>query len=233
MTAASQQNGLSASHDATTQPVDVVTTPSDDLDVLRREVEAQKRANILIRAEIEKERNAREALQFQLLETNAEVVASWDRRKEMARVIGERDSELANLRAMQKEFTDALPELERLRVEVKEANERRKEMVAIINDRDGKVARLRESAEQNAAAIKERSARIAELREELTAANERRKEMAKLITERRVKIEELQKQLHARFAELAILQRHIADHTIAGQAKRAVGAAKQFGRKIF
>jgi chromosome segregation ATPase len=238
--ATSQKNGLSTGGEPKPLSVESVLPAVSSPEVLRRELQEQKRANTLLLAEVEKEREAREALQNQLIQVNAEVLASWERRKEMSRVIGERDAELAALRAREQEFAEALPELMQLRNDVKQANDRRKEMVNIINDRDAKVAKLREDIltandrrKEMVRMISNRDAKIAKYREDLLAANDRRKEMSRMITGLKAEVKALKIELQARFAELAILQRYVAKFTVAGQAKRIASAARSLGQKVF
>lgn len=69
----------------------------EEIAALRRALQEQRRATTLLRAEAQKQVEAREAMEAQLIEANAELAASWDRRKEMARVIGDRDAKLAKL----------------------------------------------------------------------------------------------------------------------------------------
>jgi uncharacterized coiled-coil protein SlyX len=78
---------------------DVVEASSEqDYDALKGMLQEKRRAFTIMRAEAEKERELREALQAQLLDANAEIVASWDRRKEMARVIGDMRQLVAGLK---------------------------------------------------------------------------------------------------------------------------------------
>ena len=75
---------------------------------LKTTVQQLRRAITLLQADLEKEREMREALQMQLIEANGEIVASWDRRKEMARVIADRDAEIKRHKERRKEMAQLI-----------------------------------------------------------------------------------------------------------------------------
>jgi chromosome segregation ATPase len=95
LTPSTQDNVSSAKTKPPRLDPDIATSGEQDLNALKRTLQEQRRAFTLMRAEADKERELREALEAQLLEANAEIVASWDRRKEMARVIGDQQAQLA------------------------------------------------------------------------------------------------------------------------------------------
>ena len=101
-----------------------------EISALKQALQEQRRALTLLQAEAEKERQLREALEAQLLEANAEIVASWDRRKEMARVITDRERQVAEARN-----------------EIKAHKQRRHEMAQIITGRGERLAQLQQELE--------------------------------------------------------------------------------------
>ena len=99
----------------------------EEIEALKRSLQAQRRATTLLTAELRIQTEAREALEAQLIEANASIAASWERRKEMTRVIAARDAKLAEANA-----------------EIKAHRERRKEISRVVADRDKKIAELYE-----------------------------------------------------------------------------------------
>ena len=75
--------------------------PSAEAEVLelKRSLQDQRRRLTLLNADMQTQIEAREAVQAQLMEAHAELAASRDRRKEMARVIANRDAKIAELNA--------------------------------------------------------------------------------------------------------------------------------------
>ena len=69
----------------------------DEIQALKRALQDQRRRTTLLNAEMQREIEAREAIQAQLMEAHAELAASRDRRKEMARVITNREQKIATL----------------------------------------------------------------------------------------------------------------------------------------
>jgi chromosome segregation ATPase len=66
---------------------------------LKRSLQDQRRRLTLLSADMQRQVEAREAVQAQLMEANIELAASRDRRKEMARVITNREAKVAELNA--------------------------------------------------------------------------------------------------------------------------------------
>ena len=97
----------------------------EEIEALKRSLQEQRRATTLLTAELRIQTEAREALEAQLIEANASIAASWERRKEMTRVIAARDAKLAEVNA-----------------EIKAHRERRKEISRVVADRDQKIAEL-------------------------------------------------------------------------------------------
>jgi len=104
-----------------------------ELNAVRQSLQDQRRATTLLNAEVQKQTEAREAMEAQLIEANAEIAASWDRRKEMTRVIADRDSKLA----------DAMAKLAEANAEAKLNRERRKEAAQLVANRDAEISELR------------------------------------------------------------------------------------------
>jgi chromosome segregation ATPase len=99
----------------------------EEIEALKRSLQEQRRATTLLTAEVRIQTEAREALEAQLIEANASIAASWERRKEMTRVIAARDAKLAEANA-----------------EIKANRERRKEISRVVANRDAKIAELYE-----------------------------------------------------------------------------------------
>ena len=86
---------------------DVGPSPTDDeIEALKRSLQDQRRRSILLNADLQRQIEAREAIQAQLMEAHSELTASRDRRKEMARVItrlnAQLDDRFEELAAMQR-----------------------------------------------------------------------------------------------------------------------------------
>lgn len=64
---------------------------------LKESLQEERRRNTLLNAEIQQQVEGREAAEAQLLEAQAEIAAHRDRRKEMARVIGNREMKIERL----------------------------------------------------------------------------------------------------------------------------------------
>lgn len=73
------------------------STADEDIQALKCALQNQRRQTTLLNADLQRQIEAREAVQAQLLEALAELTASRDRRKEMARVISDRDAKVAAL----------------------------------------------------------------------------------------------------------------------------------------
>lgn len=70
---------------------------SNDLETLRAMLQEQRRKATLLNADLQQQIEAREAIESQLLDAQAEIAASRARRKEMARVITNRETKIARL----------------------------------------------------------------------------------------------------------------------------------------
>lgn len=91
MTAMADAGTTDGSWDASSSSAD------DEIQALKRALQDQRRRTTLLNADLQREIEAREAVQAQLMEAHAEVAASRDRRKEMARVITNREQKIAML----------------------------------------------------------------------------------------------------------------------------------------
>jgi hypothetical protein len=108
------------------------TPGSDQINALKTALQEQRRALTLLNAEAEKQREAREALEIQLIEANAEIVASWDRRKEMSRVIADRDAEIKAQRQRRKEMAQIIDQHKALVAEQRAELQKRYEELAAL-----------------------------------------------------------------------------------------------------
>ena len=72
-------------------------TQSSDAIGLKAMLQEQRRKTTLLNADLHKQIEARETLEAQLIEAQAELEASRARRKEMARVIANRDAKIDRL----------------------------------------------------------------------------------------------------------------------------------------
>jgi predicted RNase H-like nuclease (RuvC/YqgF family) len=70
---------------------------ASDISTLKSMLQEQRRKATLLNADLHKQIEAREALETQLIEAQAELEASRERRKEMARVITNRDTKIQRL----------------------------------------------------------------------------------------------------------------------------------------
>lgn len=77
--------------DGEAEPVD------DEVQALRRALQDQRQRTNLLNADLQRQIEAREAMQAQLMEAHVELSASRDRRKEMARVITSREQKVTML----------------------------------------------------------------------------------------------------------------------------------------
>ena len=81
-------------------------SPRDEVQALKNALQEQRRRLTLLNVDMQREIEAREAIQAQLMDALAELEASRNRRKEMARVIANRDQQLqaryAELAALQR-----------------------------------------------------------------------------------------------------------------------------------
>jgi chromosome segregation ATPase len=75
----------------------VPSSADDEIQGLKRLLQDQRRRTILLNVDLQRQIEAREAIQDQLMEAQAELAASRDRRKEMARVITNREAKIATL----------------------------------------------------------------------------------------------------------------------------------------
>jgi chromosome segregation ATPase len=184
-----------------------------EIEALKRSLQEQRRATTLLNAETQRQTEAREAMEAQLIEANAEIAASWDRRKEMTRVIGDREDKLA----------DAKAELEASREQVARLSEERDSLLA-LRDRQAELerelgeARLeanvnRERRKEIALVVTNRDAKIAQLRAQV-------EEMGRIVSNRDEKIAQLRAELQARYEEMAKLERHIERTSLSGRTRR-------------
>lgn len=175
----------------------------EELNALRRSLQEQRRATTLLNAEVQKQTEAREAMEAQLIEANAEIAASWDRRKEMTRVIADRDSKLAAAKSdidalrerqeeMAKTIADRDSELADAKSEIEELRLRQEEMAATISDREAELADTIADWEAKLAdahvKIAEADAKLAEATADAKLNRERRKEIALVVANRDTKI---------------------------------------------
>jgi hypothetical protein len=184
LTPSTQNDGPSKRIKARSPDGDAFASGQQDHESLKRALQETRRALTLTRAEAEKERELREALHAQLLDANAEIVASWDRRKEMARVIAD-----------QREKLTRAHELERAAANLKQ----------VVANREQAIAKRDKMLADRQSVIANRDAKVAELKA----------------------------QLHARYEELAVLERHIVQSTISGKAKRLARQMRNRTRKSF
>lgn len=115
----------------------------EEIEALKRSLREQRRATTLLNAEVQKQTEAREAVEAQLIEANAEIAASWERRKEMTRVIADRDAKLAEANSRLRQADEMERELAELRSEIKASRERRKEIARVVANRDAKISQLK------------------------------------------------------------------------------------------
>lgn len=106
----SRVNGLRPS------PRQAVANGSDELESVKAALLEQRRNATLLDAQMEQQIEAREAVEAQLLDAQAEIAASRSRRKEMARVIGNREAKIARLNEELAARYDELAKLQRLMV---------------------------------------------------------------------------------------------------------------------
>jgi chromosome segregation ATPase len=158
----------------------------------------------------------REALEAQLIEANAEIVASWDRRKEMARVIAEQQTQLGQASA----------ELAGLKQGREKADKLISKLEQVIAHRDQMISKLEQVIAHRDQMISNREQAIAKRDEALS-----KREL--VIVNREKKIRQLKADLRARYEELAALQRHMVESSLSGKAKRLARRARGFARKSF
>ena len=188
----------SASHDTGSGGPDSYEPDSyeEEIEALKRSLREQRRATTLLTAEARTQTEAREALEAQLIEANAEISATRERRKEMTRVIADREARLAEAHAeLEARRAEAQAELEASRAMAEELESSRKELDELRFE-------------------------IVGLRSEIRANRERRKEIAQVVANRDAKIVKLKAEMQARYEDLAALQRHIARSSMTGRAKR-------------
>lgn len=224
MNPSAQDHGRSA-QDGTSSIDGVQTLSAGDQDIsaLRRALQEQRRATTLLHAEREQERQLREALEAQLVEANAEIVSSWDRRKEMARVLGELQTRFAQVSAERKDLSQQIAKLERT---VAQREQTISKLEQIVSNRDQAISKLEQVVAQRDQVIANREEALAKRDVALS-----KREM--VIANRDEKIRQLKAELQARYEDVAALQRHMVDSTLSGKAKRLAGKAKGFARKTF
>jgi len=88
----------------------------EELETVKAMLLEQRRNATLLNAEIEHQIEAREAVESQLQEAHAEIAAHRSRRKEMARVIENREAKIARLNEELASRFDELAKLERMMV---------------------------------------------------------------------------------------------------------------------
>jgi uncharacterized coiled-coil DUF342 family protein len=89
----------------------------EEIQSLKRLLQEQRRRATVLNADIQREIEAREAVQGQLIEAHAEIAASRDRRKEMARVITNREGKIARLNGELQARYEELAAMQRLVVQ--------------------------------------------------------------------------------------------------------------------
>lgn len=89
------------------------SSPNEEIQALKRLLQDQRRRTTLLNADLQRQIEAREAVQAQLIEAHAELAASRDRRKEMARVITDREAKVAALNDEIRSRYEELAALER------------------------------------------------------------------------------------------------------------------------
>lgn len=211
---------------------------AQEISLLKRSLQEQRRALTLAQAEAERERQLREALEAQLLEANAEIVASWDRRKEMARVIGEQQAQLAaagagrkqadqNVSRLEKQIARRDEEIASLKAILASRDEALANVKAIVARRDEALAKSKNILASRDEALANVKAVVAGRDEALAKRDEaiakRDKALAgrdQVIANREEKIKELKAELRARYEELAALQRRIVNSTFSGKARQ-------------
>jgi uncharacterized protein (DUF3084 family) len=217
-----QDDGRSAQNDTSRTFGDETSSLRDqDIRTLQRALQEQRRATTLLHAETEKERQLREALEAQLIEANAEIVASWDRRKEMARVMGELQTRLAQVSAERKDLTQQVSRLERA---VSQREQTISKLEQVISRRDQAISKLEQVVAQRDQVISNREEALS--KRDVALA---KREM--VVQNRDEKIRQLKAELQARYEDLAALQRSIVESSLSGRAKRLTRKAKGFARK--
>jgi chromosome segregation ATPase len=73
------------------------SSAEEEIHALKLSLQDQRRRTTLLNADLQMQIEAREAIQAQLMEAHTELAASRDRRKEMARVINNREAKIADL----------------------------------------------------------------------------------------------------------------------------------------
>ena len=182
----------------------------EELKALRQSLQEQRRANTLLNAQVQMQTEAREAMEAQLIEANAEIADSWDHRKEMARVITDRDAKLTKANS---EVAQVTSELEKARSEIAEARSEIELLRRRIDELRAESAVNRERQQRTAEMVVNRDGKISVLRTQI-------EELAGAVSNRNGKIAQLKADIHARYEELATLQRHIDRTSLSGRAKR-------------
>lgn len=162
MTPSTQNDGPSKRIKARSPDGDAFASGQQDHESLKRALQETRRALTLTRAEAEKERELREALHAQLLDANAEIVASWDRRKEMARVIADQQAKL-------KPSQDKAVELEQL---VSKCDEAVANLRLVVANREQAIAKRDKVLADRQNVIINRDEKVAELKAQLRARYE-------------------------------------------------------------
>jgi uncharacterized protein (DUF3084 family) len=245
-----QDDGRSAQNDTSRTFGDETSSLRDqDIRTLQRALQEQRRATTLLHAETEKERQLREALEAQLIEANAEIVASWDRRKEMARVMGELQTRLAQVSAERKDLTQQVSRLERAVSQreqtiskLEQVVFKREEVISqlkqLVSNREQSVTELKQVISRRDQAISKLEQVVAQRDQVISnreeALSKRDVALAKremVVQNRDEKIRQLKAELQARYEDLAALQRSIVESSLSGRAKRLTRKAKGFARK--
>lgn len=89
----------------------------EEIQSLTRLLQDQRRRTTMLNADIQRQIEAREAVQGQLIDAHAEIAASRDRRKEMARVITNRNAKIARLNGELQARYEELAAMQRLVVQ--------------------------------------------------------------------------------------------------------------------
>lgn len=164
-----QDDGRSMQGDSSTSQGEISATSEPDVATLRRALQEQRRAATLLHAETEKERQLREALEAQLIEANAEIVASWDRRKEMARVMGELQTRLAQVSAERK---DLHQQVAKLAQDISKLEQQVAQRDQMISNREEALSKRDVALSKREMVIQNRDEKIRQLKAELQARYE-------------------------------------------------------------
>ncbi len=184
-----------------------------ELQSLKRSLQEQRRATTLLNAEVQRQIEAREAMEAQLLEANAEIASSWERRKEMTRVIGDRETKLAQ----------ASVEAEAAKASVAELEAKLAEAEKALVDGEAKLEAAQKTIAHREQRLASRDSKIAHL----GGIVDRLKGNIETLNGR---VTTLKAELQARYEELAEMQRYVARNSFSGWVRRASGPLRRIFR---